>query len=227
MISGRAIRDERGVGTRVHLVVDNALLRAGLERLLRDGGVVVSASSEDPAEALTSVTRAGTDVLLVDLRKPGGDGFEWALRLSREVVGVPTLLVLENPAPDQVRLALEAGIECVLAPDEDPSELFIAIDTLRRGKTYLSPRLVPAMMAAGVELDSDGSSSTVHLSRLEIDIVRCLALGRVAAEVARDCGLPESTAEELIAEVGDKLECHSAADFARFAIRAGYLPRRD
>ncbi|MCB9915645.1 MAG: response regulator transcription factor [Planctomycetes bacterium] len=227
MENGQPPSPGESAATRVYLLVDSSMLRVGLEQLLRRGGVDVVGVSSDPREALTRVPGLAVDVLLVDLRKPGGEGFEWGIRLREALAGTPVLVVRENPAPDQVRLALEAGVECVLAPDEDPAELFIALDALRRGRTYLSPRLLPHFQAHGMEVPREYSRQSLHLSRLEIELVRQLALGHTAREAALACEIPESTASELIAAVSSKLECRSAADFARFAIREGFLPRAD
>ncbi len=226
---GQAQRDQSTdtAKARVYLLVDSTMIRAGLERLLGSAGIEVAGECGDPEAALEQVRGRDVDVLLVDLRKPGGDGFTWGIRLREQLPEVPVLVVRENPAPEQVNLALRSGVDCVLAPDEDASELFIAIDTLRRGRTYLSPRLVPSVTAKGMQLPRAFVQQSVHLSRLEIEAVRWLALGQTANEVARKCGLPESSMAELISNVGSKLDCHSAADFTRFAIREGFLPRED
>lgn len=213
--------------TRVYLLVDSSMIRAALEPLLAAGGIEVVGSSAEPEQALVEVSRSGAHVLLVDLRKPDSDGFAWGIRLRQALKSTPVLVVRENPAPEQVNLALRSGVDCVLAPDEDVSEMFIAIDTLRRGKTYLSPRLVPHASARGMELPRDFARQSVHLSHLEIEVVRGLALGQLTSEIAVGCNIPEAAARDLIAAVSAKLDCRSAADFVRFAIREGFLPRED
>lgn len=217
--------EDAAIPTLVYLLVDSAMIRAGLERVLSTEGVQVAGDASEPERALRELRELPVDVLLVDLRKPDSDGFGWGIKLRQQLPSTPVLVVREHPAPDQVELALRSGVDCVLAPDEDVSELFIALDALRRGKTYLSPRLLPNQVVREMQLPAEFERHSVKLESLEIEVVRWLALGQTVAELAINCSVPESTAVELIASVSAKLECHSAADFARFAIRQGFLPR--
>lgn len=210
---------------RVYLLVDNKMIRAGLECLLTRGRFNVVGHDSDPAAALEALRQGIADIALVDLRHPQSDGFHWAVKLREELPEVRILVIRENPAVEQVNLALQSGVDCVLASNGEMPELFIALDSLHRGYTYLSPRLHPTVAASGAELPEAFTERSVILSEREIEIVCLLALGRTTAEIAESCEIEEDDAGELVLGVGRKLECHSAADFARLAIREGYLPR--
>ena len=210
---------------RVYLLVDSSMIRGGLLRMLPAGGVEVVGSSEDPERALEDLAGLDVDVVLVDLRKPTSDGFAWGLRVKELLGETAVLVVRENPGPDQVQLALRCGIDSLLAPDEDESQLFRAIEELRAGRTYLSPRLVPFCKVQGMDLHEEPVTEAPPLSGLEVEVVRLLALGQTPPEIAGLCKLEESLARDLIGELGVKLGCRSAASFARYAIRHRLLPR--
>ena len=210
---------------RVYLLVDSTMIRSGLLRMLPAGGVEVVGQSEDPERALEELAELSADVILVDLRKPTSDGFAWGLRVKELVGETAVLVVRENPGPDQVELALRRGIDCVPAPDEDEEQLFRAIEELRAGRSYLSPRLVPFCKARGMELQEEPSREAPALSGLEVEVVRLLALGQTPSEIAATCKLDVRIAHELIGELGVRLGCRSAASFARYAIRHRLLPR--
>jgi DNA-binding NarL/FixJ family response regulator len=201
------------------------MIRAGLLKLLPAGGVDVVGSSESPAVALEQLGEQHADVVLVDLRKSDSDGFAWGLRVKQLLEGTAVLVVRENPAPDQVELALRSGIDGVLAPDDEEAQLFRAIEELRAGETFLSPRLVPFCRAQGLEPQAEPLAEAPPLSELEVEIVRWLALGQTPPEIAARCKLDEVLVRELIGELGTKLACRSAASFARFAIQHRLLPR--
>ena len=214
-----------GSAARVYLLVDSTMIRAGLENVLGRGRFEVAGACSDPTVALEDLRRGIADIVLVDLRHPQSDGFHWAVKLRKELDGVRILVVRENPAPDQVTLALRSGVDSVICPGGELSELFIALDSLYRGYTYLSPCLIPMVTASHGGLPQEFADRSVQLSEHEIEIVRLLALGRTANEIAARCETPEEEVEEIVVEVGRKLGCHSAADFTRLAIREGYLPR--
>ena len=209
---------------KVFLLVDSTMIRAGLEKVLGRGRFEVAGASSDPEVALKEIRDSDADIVLIDLRHPQSDGLRWAVKLQEELDDVRILVVRENPAPDQVTLALRSGVDSVICPGGELSELFIALDSLHRGYTYLSPCLIPLVTASSGGLPQEFAERSVQLSEHEIGIVRLLALGRTAIEIAESCETPESEVEEIVALVGRKLDCHSAADFARLAIREGYLP---
>lgn len=210
---------------KVYLLVDNKMIRAGLECLLPRGRFDVVGHESDPVAALEELRRGIASIVLIDLRHPQSDGFHWAVRLREELPEVRILVIRENPAIEQVNLALRSGVDCVLASNGEMPELFIALDSLHRGYTYLSPRLHPAVSQAGAELPRAFAERSVVLTEREIEIVRLLALGRTTGEIAESCEIDGDRVGELVQGVGRKLGCHSAADFARLAIREGYLPR--
>lgn len=215
---------EGGATISVHLVVDTGILRAGLTQLLKDSGIRIAGVSEGVARVLEDVAESEADVLLMDLRRPESDGFEIALRLRREHRGTPLLLVLENPSPDQVRVAQEGGIEGIIAPTEHPSELTRAVHALASGRAYVAPSLGVVRLARPAEIEGAMGGAPRRLSGLEVTILKGLALGRALGEIADSCGVPEPNVAAVVKCLATELDCHSAADFARFAINAGYLP---
>ena len=209
---------------RVYLLVDNAMIRAGLAQLLQRGQFSVIGQGTDPEIVLAEVSSSNCDIVLVDLRHPDSDGFHWGIRLRAQLGGVRVLVLRENPAPDQVRLALSEGVDCVLSAHGEISELFIALDSLHRGHTYLSPGLAASVTSHAGELPREFMDTSVQLTELEIRIARELALGHTADEIAESFGISSSEAGERVRMVAGKLSCSSTADFARLAIREGYLP---
>ena len=125
-----------------------------------------------------------------------------------------------------VEQALEAGAEGYLSKDSDPNELAVAIAAVHGGDPYVSPKVSAGLVgrmrgrAPGREEPGTGLAS---LTDREREVFQLLALGRSNKEVARDLGMSIGTAKKHRENLQRKLDCHSAAELARLAIREGLL----
>jgi DNA-binding NarL/FixJ family response regulator len=87
---------------RVLLAEDSVLVRGQLAHLLGEvPGVQVAGEASSGAETLEAVSRLDPDVLVLDLRMPGGDGFHVLERIGGRKT--PAILVLTNSADPRTR----------------------------------------------------------------------------------------------------------------------------
>ncbi|MDN6400549.1 MAG: response regulator transcription factor, partial [Brachybacterium sp.] len=96
--------------TRVGLIDDDSLVRAGLAMILgADPGIEVVAQGSDGAEAVTLVQKHRPDVLLMDVRMPKLDGIA-ATEAVSALSNPPKIVMLTTFDMDEyVFQALEAG----------------------------------------------------------------------------------------------------------------------
>jgi len=214
---------------RIHLLVDQALVAHAYRELLarrRDHVVCgMSRSPEGCAEA-TALERA--DIVLFDLRESDHAGLAWVSALKRQLPDLRVLLLREFLAPDYIAAALRAGVDGALVRTEDPSELFLALDALRRGQPFLSRRLgMPTTSpdTRSAERERRSAAAVEQLDALERRVFEELALGRRAAEIAALMELDLRQARDLETAVRERLDCRSGTELTRLAIRTGVLPR--
>jgi two-component system, NarL family, response regulator NreC len=125
-----------------------------------------------------------------------------------------------------VQQALQAGADGYLSKDSEPEELGLAIEAIRRGDSYLSPKVASGVMARAVRGDVGPASEASALGELtprEREVFQLLALGKANKEVAALLGLSLGTVKKHRENLQRKLDCHSAAELARLAIREGLL----
>ncbi|MFJ7209371.1 response regulator [Streptomyces sp. NPDC098789] len=126
--------------TRVLLVDDDALVRAGLRLMLGSAAdIEVVAEADDGHRVHDLVRTHAPDVVLMDIRMPGLDGLE-ATRLVRAMPDPPRVLVLTTFTADSYVLrALRAGADGFLLKHTSPARIIEAVRRAAAGEPVMSP----------------------------------------------------------------------------------------
>ncbi len=211
---------------RVFLADDHAILRRGLRALLNEAGdfeVVGEAASG--LETLKELRATRPDVLILDIRMPGGVP---ASTVVREALGEqPDLaIVVLTMHEDEyyMREMFQAGARAFVLKKSAPDNLAVALRAATMGQHFVDPamagRLVPA--AAG----RARPSQSVHTERLtprEREVCKLLALGHTNAEVAQQLCISPRTVETHRNHIMKRLNLASRAELVRYAIDEGLL----
>ena len=195
---------------RLVVVDDNPIVRdghAGIFALEKDIDVVGQAGSGP--EALAVVAERDPDLVLMDLRMPGGDGFA-AIRQLRERGGRPRVLVLTTYDTERdIRRAMAAGADGYLLKDLPRDQLVAAVRELMNG----SPR---------THIDAPHGSQ-LSLTDRETDVLALVADGLTNRAVARKLGISEATVKTHLAHVYTKLGVLDRATAVREAWERGLV----
>jgi DNA-binding NarL/FixJ family response regulator len=212
---------------RVFLVDDQSMLRAAFRSLLADDPrFEVVGDCGDARTAIERVAEVRPDVVLLDISMPGLSGLD-ALGPLREAWPRVHILMLTHHEGDRfVDQALRGGADGYLSKDSDPMELMLALESVHLGKAYVSPKVSAGLLAIVRGDKSAGPASANRLESLtsrEREVFQLLALGRSNKEVARELAISLGTAKKHRENLQRKLDCHSAAELARLAIREGLV----
>jgi DNA-binding NarL/FixJ family response regulator len=211
---------------RVFLVDDHSMMRAGMRSLVESlEGFVVVGDHGDAREAIEMMDKARPDLILLDITMPGLSGLDAISRLREIVPGVRILMVSHHEGESFVEQSLQLGADGYLSKDSDPEELALAMRSVMRGNNYISPRVTRGLVA-GTRHTEEGDrvgSRLASLTPREREVFQLLALGRSNKEVARELDMSVGTAKKHRENLQRKLDCHSAAELARLAIREGLL----
>lgn len=117
---------------KVLFIEDDAMNRLVVRDMLRVGGVDMI-EAENGAIGLTMIDQAEFDVILLDLRMPGVDGFE-VLRMIRErsdeKAVVPVIVITADSARDLRARCIGCGADEFLIKPVVMEALFTAIGTV-------------------------------------------------------------------------------------------------
>ena len=126
---------------------------------------------------------------------------------------------------DEFRIAeaMRAGADGYLSKRASLRELTDAIDAVARGRSAISSDVSAAMVRAIQRRDLTEGDLVAALSERERQVLRLLAMGSSAKEVAAHLAISVKTVETHRARLCAKVATHSVADLTRLAVRAGLV----
>ncbi|MFC7625861.1 response regulator [Microlunatus sp. GCM10028923] len=197
---------------RVLVADDHALVRQGIRGMLAavdDIEIVAEAASGD--EAVTLAHRLAPDVILMDLRMPGGDGVSAIRRLDGHRV-----IVLTTYSDDaDIRPAIEAGAVGYLLKDVSINELTAAIRAVAAGRQAWSPE-VTARLTRRAEPPA--------LSDREREVLGLVGEGLTNAEIGARLFIGEATVKTYLVRIFGKLGVADRTAAVVAALSRGLLP---
>ncbi|HET7799228.1 MAG TPA: response regulator transcription factor [Humibacillus xanthopallidus] len=220
-MSDRGETDGTAPPTRVLLVDDDALVRAGLRMILGGAAdLVVVAEAGDGIEAEAAVAQHRPDVVLMDIRMPRRDGLEATRRLLAEParsardIELRVVVLTTFEADDMVVQALRAGAHGFLLKDTEPSRLVEAVRLVAAGQPILSPSVTATLMAhvasggdpnPGDERRVAAQALLDELTDRERDVALAVGRGLSNAEISRELYLSVPTVKAHVSRILDKL----------------------
>ncbi|MCX5148779.1 response regulator transcription factor [Streptomyces sp. NPDC048550] len=189
---------------RILLADDHPVVREGLRGMLSaepDLEVVAEAANGPQAEALAAQLVPELDLILMDLRMPGGDGVESIARISAAGLPVRVVVLTTYENDRDILRAVEAGAAGYLLKDMARAELAEAVRAAVRGETVLAPSV------AGRLVDRLRTRpERPRLSDREVAVLRLVAEGATNAEIGRRLFVAESTIKTHLLRIFAKLE---------------------
>jgi two-component system, NarL family, invasion response regulator UvrY len=204
--------------TRVLIVDDHALVRAGFRQLL-DMTEDLEAAGEagTAAAALTLASSGKFDVVLLDIALPDANVLETVSALRRRQPQLPILVVSMYPEEQYAVNLLRAGVSGFFPKAGEARDMLQALRAVAGGKKYISASLAEAlaMEAAG------DSPEPLHrqLSNREFQIFVKLAAGKTVTDIAGELCLSVKTVSTYRTRVLDKMNLTRNAEMTAYALR--------
>ena len=209
---------------RVLLADDHALVRAGIRSLLGsmvDVQVIAEASSGE--EALELASRELPDVVLMDIAMKGITGLEAAARMRELHPSVRVVILSMHSGEEYVLQALRAGAVGYLLKDAATGELELALRSVIRGESWLSPA-VSRQVVEGYVQRVGGEAAPDLLTARQREVLRLVAGGKSTKEIAYLLNLSVKTVETHRAQIMERLGIRDVAGLVRYALRTGLVP---
>lgn len=200
--------------TRVLLADERRVVREALATVLdREPDIDVVAQADSAAGAVAAARRYGPEVALVGVRLSASDGIGAVHELRRVLPGCHSIVLGTSPSVGQARSALLAGALGFLDMRVPLVELLAAVRDAALGLRVGDPELLCAARRLGMS----------PLSRREREVLRKVATGADAADIARELSLSVGTVRNHQSSVMRKLAARTLVDALRVAEERDWL----
>ncbi len=201
---------------RVVLADDHAIVREGLERVLKVNDIEVVGFANDVSSAWKIYSKQKPDVLVMDLSMPGSTGIDGVQFIMKRAPNAKIVIFSIHENIQLVERVLQAGASAYVAKSNNLTDITTAIKMAVKNKSYISSALAQTMVYSRLESEKNPISV---LSEREFTIFCLMANGKSNLEIATEVFLAEKTVANYIAQIKQKLKLKNTADLVRLAIQ--------
>jgi len=195
---------------KLFLADDHFLIMETLSVLLaREFEIVGCASNSE--SLVDEVVRSAPDVAILDITMPGTSGLDVARGILDRLPATKIVFLTMHKNRLLVREAFSAGASAYVAKDCGSSDLIEALRAALAGRTYVSRELEALMVESRPE----------ELSERQVSVLRLIAQGYSAKQIAFALKISSRTAEFHKNSIMDKLKLRTTAQLTRYALEHG------
>jgi len=209
------------------LVDDHVMFRQGLKRILMErSDLEVVGEVDCGLELLKFLEKLVPDLIILDISMPNLRGLEAIHEIKRSHPDVKILVLTMHKDKEYLHQAVTAGAEGYLLKEDADGELFSAIDRVRQGRIYVSPKLSEELTTDWVKMsrgDHKLSFESEKLTTREREVLKLIAEGKSSKEIGDLLFISVRTVEHHRANIMEKLNLRKTADLVKYAIQKGYL----
>lgn len=205
----------------VLIVDDHQVVRVGLQTLLsRQDSISVIGEAATVSEAVIGSYRLKPDVVLMDVRLPGGSGVD-ACRAIRESCPATRVLFLSSYEDDEAVLAaVVGGASGYLLKHVNAEELMRAIHAVAQGQSILDPAITqPLLTRMRLQKEEPFELQRTTLSTQQQRVLALVAEGKTNKEIGVSLELSDKTVKNYIRFIFQKMKVTRRAQAAAFFVR--------
>jgi DNA-binding NarL/FixJ family response regulator len=207
---------------RVLLADDHVLVAEALKGLLSEEFDLVGVV-EDGRALVKAAQELQPDVVVADISMPHLNGLEALPQVKAVAPSARVVFLTMHRDVAYARRALEAGALGFVLKHSAPAELILAIKSALQGRTFITPALAGDVIDSIRSNPAGVADPAATLSPRQREILRLLAEGRSAKQIAAELGISHRTVEFHKYQAMDTLGIKSNAGLIHFAIKHGIV----
>lgn len=210
------------------IVDDHPLFREGLKTIIeRSNRFEVVGEAGNGKEGLKKTRKLKPDLVMVDLSLPDTSG----IRLTRDIRNtfshIKVIIVTMHSKVDYIAEAFQAGANGYVVKESAAEGLMKGLETVLKGEYFLdsavSSQVVETLMKLPGKETKITDAQYGTLTAREQEILRLLAEGLSAKEIAEKLFISPKTVENHRANIMNKLDLHSTIELVRYSAKLGLI----
>jgi DNA-binding NarL/FixJ family response regulator len=208
----------------VLLADDHKLFTDGLQKLIAPKHEVIGAVCNG-RELLEVAQQRKPDVVITDLSMPFLNGLDALRTLRSAKLRTKFIILTMHSDISLVVEAFRAGASGYVLKEATAGDINNALDTVTRGRVYLSPSLPTDIITVLAEAAQNtvASDDGLKLTRRQREVLQLIAEGKTMKEVAAILGISTRTGESYKYDLMHSLGIRSSAELVQYAIRIGII----
>lgn len=208
----------------VVLADEQHLVRTGLKQVLRqseDIKIVGEAGDEEELIALLE-DQAPPNIVVMDYNQPDSFSHETVKNIKQSAPNTQILIISADNEKRSIYRVLENGVNSFLTKTCGEEEIMDAIYATAKGDKFFCTKIVDYLLEKSFSKEEDNCEPTPLTTR-EIEIVRLIAKGLIAKEIASELNISVHTVYTHRKKIMKKLAISSSSELVLYAVNQGIL----
>lgn len=212
-----------GSPTTVMVVDDHPIWRDAVARDLAEDGFTVVATADGVAAAQRRAAAVQPDVVVMDMQLTDGDGAQATAAVLAVSPSSRVLVLSASDEREDVLEAVKAGATGYLVKSASKAELVQAVTATAAGRAVFTPSLAGLVLGEyrRIAQSKDDGPARPSLTDRETEVLRYVAKGLSAKQIANKLSLSHRTVENHVQATFRKLQVANRVELARYAIEHG------
>ncbi len=206
---------------RVVIVDDHQVVLEGfMARLELESEIDVVATASNGLQAIDVVKQFTPDVILMDVSMPIMNGIDATRLIKEEVPEAKVLMLTMHDNREYIMKVMQAGAVGYMLKEISAEKMVQAIKTVKQGSTYFCESVTQTLFTQEI---TPAEHKPNPLSRREEAVLKLVAQGCSSKKIASLLNISYRTVETHRQNIKHKLDIHSTAELAKYAVQHGLL----
>ncbi len=206
---------------RVVIADDHQVVLDGfIARLQMEAGIEVIGTASNGLEAINVVRELQPDVVLMDVSMPVMNGIEATSVIREENPNAKVLMLTMHDNREYIMKVMQVGAVGYMLTEISAEKMVQAIKTVNQGSTYFCESVTQTLFSQEV---TPAAQKPNPLSRREEAVLKLVAQGHSSKKVASLLNISYRTVETHRQNIKHKLDLHSTAELAKYAVERGLV----
>ncbi len=184
-------------------------------------GMKISGKASDIQSAIDIATLTTTDIMIIDICKPGIDGLQVTRSVRKKLPEIKIIIISAYSSKRFAEVLFKSGVNGYILKQNLHIELASAVETISNGKTFISFDIIKQKEKQREHRKEflQSQPNIMSLTQRKREVFQLIARGMTTKEIASDLHLHIKTVVDHKRQIMDTLNMANMEELTQFAIR--------